>query len=57
MYWQWANAYVTENQLGVPSIKSLGSDLVVGYYEISYWKSDFFNVIASQENIDAFSSV
>lgn len=57
MYWQWANAYVTENQLGVPSIKLLGSDLVVGYYEISYWKSAFFNQIASQENIDAFQFV
>lgn len=57
MYWQWANAYVTESAYSAPSIKSLGSDLVVGYYEISYWHTAFFNQIASQDNIDAFQFV
>lgn len=57
MYWQWANAYVTENQLSAPSIAFLGSDLVVGYYEMSYFKSAYFNTVASQANVEAFQFV
>lgn len=57
MYWQWAAGYVTQNQFGAPSVANLGSDLIVGYFEISYFKSAYFNTVASQENIDAFEFV
>jgi hypothetical protein len=29
----------------------------VGYYEISYWHSDYFDTYAITENVDAFSNV
>jgi hypothetical protein len=43
MYWQWAAGYVTENTFGAPSIANLGSDVIAGYFEISYFKSAYFN--------------
>jgi len=47
MYWQWANGDVTENTFSEPSIANLGSDLIAGYFEISYFKSAYFNTVAS----------
>ena len=43
-YWQWANAYITENN-NDPAAASVAllSNTVAGYAEISYFKSQYFD--------------
>ena len=55
MYWQWANAYLTET-VGAPSVALL-SKAVAGYFEISYFHTAYFNTVASAANVDIFKTV
>ena len=51
MYWQWANAYITESTLSAPSVAVIsaasGANTVAGYFEISYFHSAYFNTSAN----------
>ena len=42
-YWQWCSGLVTENIANVDSVAKLGTNAFAGYYEISYFKTNFFN--------------
>lgn len=33
------------------------TNTIAGYYEISYWHSNYFNAVVNQDNIDSFSFV
>jgi hypothetical protein len=58
MYWQWANSYLTETYFnGIPSLANYWPLNYAGYYEISYFKTAYFNTVASQANIDSFASL
>lgn len=43
MYWQWANSYQSMASWGVPSMSNVMPYFYRGYYEISYFKSAYFN--------------
>lgn len=46
-YWQWANSYTTSNLItpSNPSMATYYSNLYTWYPEISYWKTNHFNMI------------
>jgi Fe2+ transport system protein B len=47
-YWQWATGQVTQNILsGVTSVAMLFPNVFAGYYEISYFHTDYFNTVAN----------
>lgn len=56
MYWQWANAFITQAVASVPSVADL-TNTVAGYFEIEYFHTAYFNTIANQDNIDQFSTI
>lgn len=46
-YWQWASAWAS-NQYGWGfSIADADFNVIQGFYEISYWKSNFFNLVVN----------
>lgn len=56
-YWQWANGYISQTYDSKASMGEVYQGWYAGYYEISYFKSMYFNTVASQGNIDAFAYV
>ena len=56
-YWQWCNGLITNNIQGVASVAELGTNSFSGYYEISYFKSAYFNNVVSPANANLFSDV
>lgn len=57
MYWQWAKSWVTQSNTGVDSLAQVFPDQYIGYYEISYFKTDYFNVNANATNVAVFANV
>ena len=56
-YWQWATGQLTQQVSGVSSIAELGNNAFAGYYEISYFHSDYFNTVANAQNMVIFQDV
>lgn len=55
-YWQWANAYLTNDNSFKISFTSM-TNTVAGYPEISFFHTSYFNTIANAANIATFSAV
>jgi hypothetical protein len=49
-YWQWAAGAITQTYWSVSSISQLGTNAFAGYYEMSDFKQNYFNVVANAEN-------
>ena len=47
---------ITDN-IGFANLEDLGTDTFVGYYEISYFKTNYFNPTVSVANFNTFSNV
>jgi hypothetical protein len=56
-YWQWATGQITNDLAGLATMSYLGSVLFVGYYDIPFFKSNYFNDVANSQNQIIFSSV
>lgn len=56
-YWQWATGQITQDLASVSSMALLGSNLFVGYYDIPYFKTNYFNPLVNLQNQITFSSV
>ena len=56
-YWQWATGQITQDLASVATMAYLGNDLFVGYYDIPYFKTNYFNVLANLQNQVTFSPV
>ena len=48
-YWQWAAGAITQTYWSVDSVQGLGNNAFVGFYEMSYFKANYFNVVANSE--------
>jgi hypothetical protein len=46
-YWQWATGQITQDLASVATMAYLGNDLFVGYYDIPYFKTNYFNLLAN----------
>jgi len=57
MYWQWANAYITQTTNFAVTMAELQPCNYLGYYEMSYWHTAYFNTIANGDNQGAFATV
>jgi len=53
-YWQWATGQITQNLASVASMALLGSNLFVGYYDIPYFKTNYFNPLVNSQNEATF---
>ena len=51
-YWQWATGELTQNAAGVASVADLGNNAFAGYYEISYFHTEYFNNNAIAQNVN-----
>jgi hypothetical protein len=56
-YWQWATGQITNDLAGVATMANFGNNEFVGYYDIPYFKSNYFNAVAIPQNQNIFSSV
>jgi hypothetical protein len=55
-YWQWATGQITQDLASVSTMAYLGS-MFVGYYDIPYFKTNYFNSLVNSQNQITFSSV
>lgn len=56
-YWQWATGQITQVTNSVASIALLGNNAFAGYYEITYFRSAYFNTIANAANVAYFAGI
>lgn len=54
-YWQWANGMVTTMAGAGDTIEAaIGTQYFAGYYEFSYWKAQYFNIMTNPANVGPF---
>lgn len=56
-YWQWANGWISENYFAQPSLAEVYPGWYAGYFEISYFHTNYFKQVAAPGNVQAFSGV
>jgi len=56
-YWQWATGQITQISDNVDSVALLGNNAFAGYFEIPYFRTNYFNTIVNANNAAYFANV